>query len=115
MTNTKATNKKKLKPSTVNLIALFAQILISAAFVYLYMNGMSSIYGGNLSGGFSTIIYGIWFMYIAIFIVSMIYLFVKPMRTVMTIIFAIWNLLCVAYFIYVTHFSHSNLIRLLGN
>ena len=94
------TNKKKFKGWMANLIALFIQIIIGAVFVILYGKGVSAIYSGNLSGGFESIKYAIWFMNIAVFIVSLIYLFVKPMRTILTIIFAIWNFVCIGFFIY---------------
>ena len=97
------TKKKGFKPWMANLIAFILDAFIIIIYFVLCKDAISSILEGNLSGGFDDIISAIWFLNIAILVVSILYLAIKPMRTKINIGWATWNIVWVVGNIYLMY------------
>ena len=98
-------NKKNFKPWHANLIAFVLECVIIGAYLMLWLGGTSDIIKGDFIGGFDGLIGATWFVCIALLLISIFYLVVKPMRTKITIAWAIWNFICITVWVYLLNKS----------
>ena len=92
--------KKGLKPWAANLIAIGLEIIIVVVYFALVWNAGLSVFEGNISEAFDGVVGAIRFLYATMFIISICYLAIRPMRTKTTIVLAIWNFIWLAWGIY---------------
>jgi len=92
--------KKGLKPWIANLIIFFVELIILVLYFAIGWSGIKNIFSGNISGGFDEVAGAIWFLNVAILIVTLLCFFVKQLRTKANIRWGIWNIIWIAGNIY---------------
>jgi uncharacterized membrane protein len=95
--------KKRLKPWIANLIVFFAELIIIILYFYLGWKGIEKVFKGDIAGGFHRVEGVIWFLNIAIIVLSVLIFTIKPLRTKTNIITAIWNLIWIGFNIYLIY------------